>query len=73
MANFENDIINVELSQEIYSIFNLFDGTKTKEEITQFVIENYQWNNKPASEFKIEVEKLVNSIEDLIITNMFNE
>lgn len=73
LANFENDIINVELSQEIYSIFNLFDGTKTKEEITQFVIENYQWNNKPASEFKIEVEKLVNSIEDLIITNMFNE
>lgn len=31
LANFENDIINVELSQEIYSIFNLFDGTKTKE------------------------------------------
>lgn len=37
---------------------------KLKKEITQFVIENYQWNNKPASEFKIEVEKLINSIKE---------
>lgn len=70
-ANFQNNIL--EYQDIIFMIFKLFDGTRTKQEVIEFLIDNLEDKSKDDDTLKEEICRVVKEVNQVIISDMMNE